>query len=337
MPYWNRPDNHPHPDEVRMTLGEHLEELRTRVVRALAALMIGAILCWVFRDYVMAFLTWPIYDALLASGQPPELFNIHPTETFILELKIAFIAGFIIVAPYALTQIWGFVAAGLYPNERRWVRRFVPVSIALFFVGALFMALVVAPIMFSFFVSYRVDYPDPSKLMPWLGSSAHLVPATPTTQPAWETYQAMPAFTEDPKDAPEGVPWVHRKRHEIHVRFGEKVYSIGRLTEVRSGNQVVQMLSIADSVLLLLEMMAAFGIGFQMPVVVALLSTIGVASAKDMSKFRRHVYFAIAIASAVITPSPDALSMISLMAPMMALFEVGLVAARVIERQRGTS
>lgn len=333
---WNRKDHHPDPDEVRMTLGEHLEELRSRVIRALVAIMAGAIVCYVFVGYVMWLLTRPMYRALDEHGLPRQMYQLSPQEAFIMELKVAFIAGFILTAPYALVQLWGFIAAGLYQHERRWVRRFVPVSIALFFAGALFMLFIVAPVMLDFFIGYRETYPDPTEHLPKFvqGLGPKPMEATTPAEALWPATQPVQAFLKDPPNPPEGVPWLNRDAHELRIRFGEKTYSMGPLTEVRGKNRLIPMMRLHDYVILVLQMMAAFGIGFQMPVVVALLATIGIVSAKEMAGMRRHVLFAIAIASAVITPSADVFSMLALMVPMALLFEVGLLAARVIERER---
>jgi sec-independent protein translocase protein TatC len=324
------------PDEVRMTLGEHLEELRSRIVRALIALGLGAILSFVCIGYVMSFILWPMYGVLKSHHLPATLYQFSPEEMFVMELKVAFIAGFILTAPYGLAQIWGFIAAGLYKHERRWVRRFLPVSIALFFIGALFMQFTVAPIMMKFFIEYRTTYPDISKYLPhWLtGFDTTPIGGKPEEHAVWPATQPVPVLATDPKNPPEGAPWLSQGSDEIRIRFGDKVYSMGPLTEVKDGNRVVPMIRLTDYVVLVAGMMAAFGIGFQMPVVVALIATLGIASAKEMAGFRRHVYFAIAVAAAIITPSADALSMMALMVPMVALFEIGLVAARLIERER---
>ena len=333
---WKRKDPFPDPDEVRMTLGEHLEELRTRVIRALVAIVAGAILCYVFIGYVMGLLVWPMFSALDKNDLPRQMVQTAPQEVFMMDLKVAFIAGFILTAPYALAQIWGFIAAGLYAHERKWVRRFVPVSIALFFIGALFMLFVVAPVMLNFFINYGDDgYPDISKNLPaWLRPSNGMEQVSPATQPSWAAIPPIHPYAKDPENPPEGIPWLNVDAHEIRIRYGDKTYTLAALREAREGNRVVPMIRIHDHVLLVLGMMAAFGIGFQVPVVVALLSTIGIFSAKDMAGVRRHVLFFIAIASAVITPSADVFSMLALMVPMALLFEVGLLAARFIERER---
>jgi Sec-independent protein secretion pathway component TatC len=272
-----------------------------------------------------------MFKVLAEHDLPTEMIQTSPQELFLIDLKVAMITGFILTAPYALSQIWGFVAAGLYRHERRWVRRFVPVSIALFFAGALFMLLVVAPAMLDFFVGYRPSYPilfDPRTPMAGVA---------PQTQPAWPATQPWPSFAKDPEKPPQGLPWVNLHAHEVRVHYGENTYTVAALRKAEAGNRVNPMISVTDYLFFVLEMMAAFGIGFQMPIVVALISMIGVASAKDMGGFRRHVYFAIAIASAIITPSADWLSMSALMVPMVALFEVGLISARIIERDKAKS
>src|SRR5690606_11818633 len=139
------------PDEVRMTLGEHLEELRSRLLRAIAALVVGAIVCYIFIEPIFYFLAGPLFAILKAHGLPAEMSYFDVTELFMMDIKLAVIIGFIVTAPYSLAQIWGFIAAGLYPHERRWVRRFIPVSIGLFFAGALFFLTIVMPIFLDFF------------------------------------------------------------------------------------------------------------------------------------------------------------------------------------------
>jgi len=124
------------------------------------------------------------------------------------DVKLALIVGLILTAPYVLTQLWGFVSAGLYSHERKWVQRFVPISIVLFFVGAFFFLIVVTPLALKFFVGYKKELPDMGFVVP-----SYLIPKprpiATTTQPAveWPTSQPavqIPPFEYDPKDPPEG-------------------------------------------------------------------------------------------------------------------------------------
>ena len=99
-----------------MTLGEHLEELRSRVVRALLALGVGAILCYVFIDPIMGLLTSPVFAVYKRHGMSPTMQALSPGEMLFTDLKVSMILGVILSAPYSIWQIWGFVAAGLYKN-----------------------------------------------------------------------------------------------------------------------------------------------------------------------------------------------------------------------------
>lgn len=326
------------PDDIRMTLGEHLEELRTRLIRAIAGLLVGALVAYVFVEYLVAFLTWPIFAVLRAHGHEPALTVLNPAERFITDLKTAFIVGLILSAPYSLNQIWGFVAAGLYPHERRWVRGFAPVSIGLFFVGASFLLVIVSPLLMNFLLTYGSEVPDIAKVMPrWLVPAARIQPIA-TTQPEakWPTSQPFAAFEQDPEAPPQGVPWINLTEHEVRIAYDGQTYRISNLRSIERKNRVIPELRIGEVIPFVLHLAAAFGIGFQVPVVVAFISAIGVATADEMAKFRRYVWFGMAVGSAFITP-PDIISMLFLLVPMAALFEAGLIAGRLIEKRRASA
>jgi len=327
---------YPNPDEVRMTLGEHLEELRTRLIRAIAALLIGAVVCFIFIDYIQAFLTWPVFAVLRSQGKTDNLGYFNVTEPFLIDIKIALIVGLIISAPFSLAQIWGFVAAGLYPKERQWVRKFVPVSIVLFFVGVAFLLLIVSPMLVSFLISYRTELPNIERYMPtfMIGEARQQLTVTkpdilwPTSQP---TMQKIPCFEEDPLDPPEAVPWINLHNSEIRMRIGDDIMAL-RPQKTGTKNKLNPTIRITEYVMFILHLSVAFGIGFQVPVVVAFLAAIGIAEAQSMGQLRRYVWFGMAFLSAIITP-PDVTSMMFLLLPMALLYEVGLIAARIIEKK----
>jgi Sec-independent protein secretion pathway component TatC len=309
------------------------------MIRALVGLAVGAAICFGLSKFIMGFLTSTMYAVLEAQGYPPEIRSLHPAESFITELKVSLIVGFILSAPYSLMQIWGFIAAGLYPHERRWVNRFAPVSIALFFTGAAFLLIVVSPLLLNFLIAYRTEYPNYQRFFPsWLLTSGSPVTTTdhgaagPPAR-AWSTTQPIAAFDGDPTEPPEGVPWLNKARREIRIRFDDKVYRWTHLRAVQHGNVIMPEIRIGELIPFILQLAAAFGIGFQVPVVVAFLAAAGIAEASGMARLRRYVIFVMAIGSAVITP-PDPGSMIMLLVPMVLLFEVGLFAARIIERKR---
>ena len=321
-----------------MTLGEHLEELRSRLIRAVVGLLLGAVICYNFIGYVLAFLCYPMFVILERNGYETKLTFLNPAENFITHIKVSIIVGFIISAPYGLVQLWGFVAAGLYSHERKWVRRFVPVSIALFFTGAVFLLLIVSPLLLNFLISYRTELPDISKYMPsWtLPVSSVKAIDIPDSDTRWPATQPIATFENDPEDIPDGVAWLNRSTWEIRYRFNGHTYISTRLKEVERRNQLEPNMRIADYVMFVLQLAAAFGIGFQVPVIVAFLASVRIISSGDMARFRRHVWFGMSIAAAVVTP-PDVASMLFLLIPMALLFEVGLFAARFIEREHSST
>lgn len=320
------------PDDVRMTLGEHLEELRSRLIRALLALFIGAVVCYVFSEQVVGFLTSPMFAVLRAEGCEVRMVATNPAENFVTSLKVSFIVGFILTAPYSLVQIWGFIAAGLYKRERQWVRRFAPASIILFFTGAAFLLLIVSPLLLKFLVAYQSELPNYGLIPEWLLGGPTPLKVTETYD-QWPTTQPMPMFEEDPPSAPPGVPWINLTTKEVRVRIEGAHYTVAHLKDVQQHNRVEPMMRISEYVIFILQLSAAFGIGFQVPVVVAFVATLGIATAAQMGSLRRHIWFGMAVVSACITP-PDVGSMLMLLVPMIGLLEIGLLVARLIERDR---
>lgn len=171
--------------EVRMTLGEHIEELRRRLIRSLISIAVGMVLCFAFGEYLMMLIQWPL--AAATGGAAPRLKAFSLAEGFNVYFRVALLAGAILSSPYWLYQLWRFIAAGLYERERRAVRRMVAPSVVLLIVGVLFFIIVVAPLIIRFFIQFSQDnFPDPPNWgVAWyarhvLGDS----PATVTTAPS---------------------------------------------------------------------------------------------------------------------------------------------------------
>jgi sec-independent protein translocase protein TatC len=142
------------PLDTTMSLGDHLEELRMRILRALAGLVVGTIICLCFGRHIIDFIQRP-YNMLPAGLKPEQpLIVLAPADAFIGYMKIALITGLILSSPWVFYQLWMFVAAGLYSHEKRYVRSAVPFSAALFITGAMFFLFVVAPISLRFFLKF---------------------------------------------------------------------------------------------------------------------------------------------------------------------------------------
>ncbi len=133
-----------------MSLGDHLEELRRRLIYALAGLGVGTGLCMIFGTWIIRFLLTP-YDRLV----PDDPLNfLGVTDAFVIYMKVSLVAGLIVSSPWVFYHLWMFVSAGLYRHERRYVKNAVPFSAALFIAGALFFFFIVAPITLRFFLKF---------------------------------------------------------------------------------------------------------------------------------------------------------------------------------------
>lgn len=140
-----------------MTFLEHLEELRTRLIRCALAVLGGMIICWFFREELRAFLEAPLYEAWRSVEGLPEPEPLKFTsllEPFIAYLKLSAIGGVFLAAPVILYNLWKFVSPGLYPKEKKVALPFVFVSTLLFVGGSTMAYSIVFPIGFSFFLNF---------------------------------------------------------------------------------------------------------------------------------------------------------------------------------------
>jgi len=141
-----------------MSFFEHLEELRWRIIKALAGVVIGMILCVVFIDWIMnQFLLRPIVQVnahLAAGAQPIHLQNLKPFGQVFLYMEVALIGGVILSIPNILYQIWAFIAPGLMPKERRYIRWIVFFSSLCFLSGIAFAYFVMLPAALQFFAGF---------------------------------------------------------------------------------------------------------------------------------------------------------------------------------------
>lgn len=134
-----------------MSLGDHLEELRLRLILALAGIAVGAIIGLILGSRIVAFIQIPYADVMGDKA----LTILAPTEGFTNFIKIALVTGLIVSSPWVFYHLWMFIAAGLYPNEKKYVYFAAPFCAILFIGGAVFFILVVAPISLKFFVMFN--------------------------------------------------------------------------------------------------------------------------------------------------------------------------------------
>ena len=139
------------PDEYRMSVGEHLEELRRRLIIALAGFAITLIVCLFFGDRVLTAFCWPLFQTLSEMDLNPQIHYDELGEGFLVWLRVNVITAVAISSPWLVYQLWQFVAAGLYPRERKHVTRYAPLSIILLIAGMVFVYFLVLPWSIQFF------------------------------------------------------------------------------------------------------------------------------------------------------------------------------------------
>ena len=324
-----------------MSLGDHLEELRMRMIRALLGLGICAIICLAFGRAIIRFMQGPYDDAtakllfnidlefqvdldkgtmteglrqkfkdngvvlsadvkvkqkgylfsgrrwLVDDGEDSSycvkkekvkvkkeedevkkeedqlnIYKLKPLQViavaagFISYIKIALLAGLLLSSPWVFYQLWMFVAAGLYPHEKRYVNIAAPFSAALFVIGALFFLIVVAPLTLKFLVAFN------------------------------------------------------RKILDVNSQFTFQHY--------------ISFVS---------QLMLVFGLAFQTPTAIFFLNRTGLVSIAALNKSRKFVVLVIFIVAAMATP-PDVISQITLAIPLYLLFELGILLSYIASRRR---
>lgn len=138
-----------------MSLGDHLEELRYRLVRSVLAAGVGVVVCLIFGRKLLGIVASPFENAMKLAGLDPQMQAIQLPEQFMVYLKTGIVFGLLFSCPIIFYHIWAFISAGLYRREQKYVYAVAPASALLFVTGAVFFILVVAPMTITFFVSFN--------------------------------------------------------------------------------------------------------------------------------------------------------------------------------------
>ena len=238
----------------------HLSELRSRLIKSFLFLLITFVICYIFSEEIYRFLVQPYSNAVIENNLDRRLIFTALHEAFITYLKVAFFASFFITSPIFLTQIWKFVAPGLYKNEKQALLPYLVATPILFLVGGMLVYYLIMPLAIKFFLSFE--------------SSADI--------------------------------------GTIAIQLEAKV------------NEYLS---------LIMRLIFAFGLSFQLPVVLSLLARIGVIDSIYLQTRRKYVVVIIFAVAAVLTP-PDPVTQIGLALPLLILYELSIFTVKIIEKKK---
>jgi sec-independent protein translocase protein TatC len=308
------PPQHFDPEQYRMTVGEHLEELRHRLILALVGFGVVLVVCLFFGQRVMTVFCAPLFETMLSRNLNPQLFYTELAQPFVVFIQISLISAAAISAPWALYQFWLFIAAGLYAHERKLVSRYTPLSLALLIGGMLFVYFLVLPWSIQFFIDFGSGIPMPSSI-----TRSHHTVQVPTTGPS--ALPRFPMLKGDPAPpVPEGAHWINSEQGRIKVMINGQAQTM----YYGGSNLLAPHITLPDYIDLVLGMLVTFGLSFQLPLVVMALGKAGIVEVQTLKATRRYVYFGMAVLAAVITPGDVITATVLLMFPLILLYELGI-------------
>ncbi|MCO6438908.1 MAG: twin-arginine translocase subunit TatC [Phycisphaerae bacterium] len=311
---------------LRMSIGDHLEELRTRLILSLLGIGAGAGLALLFGREILVIILRPLLVVQYENGMAPGLQVLSPTSAFSAYLRISILTGLILAMPWVLYQLWQFISAGLYRHERRFVKLLMPASVGLFVVGVAFLYFIVLPMLLQFFIQFNrgFDLPDLHS-----GPLARLLFDTEQEAPPGEAEAApvvVPILRDDPQNPQSGSIWFNGTTRRLMVQAPSGLLSTEPLLPPRL-TSIHSQFALDEYIAFVLTLALAFGLTFETPIVVFFLSWSGLVRRQTLASARRYVLLGIVVLAAILTP-PDVMSQMMLAVPMYALFEIGLWAAR---------
>jgi sec-independent protein translocase protein TatC len=309
------------PDDYRMTVGEHLDELRWRLILSLIGFVIITIGCFLFAPRVVSAFCAPLMNTLLKYDLNTQLITDNVPEGFMTVIKITLITGAAFSAPWVLYHLWQFIAAGLYPHERKYVTRYLPLSISLLIGGMLFVYFLVLPWTLDFFIGYSIS-------MPLRLPQHDAAPALPPDKLGPQFI--FPLVAGDPATPAEGQVWINTEQQRVKMFFNGRE----RVMAFSAEQLLATEFKLSYYIDLVVSMLLVFGISFQLPLVVLALTRIGIVQIDQLRTFRRYVYFGLVVVSSAVTPGDVITATIALLVPLCLLYELGIWLAAMGQRRR---
>ena len=239
-----------------MTFWDHLDELRSNLIRVALALLGVTLVLFFFKEI--------LFDGVILAPSRSDFFlyrligadfalnlvNIEVTAQFMIHMKVTFVCALILTFPFIVYQMWSFIAPALYENEKRAIRGAFSFASALFYIGLMVGYCIVVPIMLNFFAGYQVSA------------------AVPNT------------------------------------------------------------FSLSSYISLLTSTVLIFGLVFQFPTLILILSGLGLVTKDTLKEYRRHAICVVVVLSALITPSGDPFSLLVCSIPIYILYEFSVLICR---------
>ncbi|MDG1407327.1 MAG: twin-arginine translocase subunit TatC [Octadecabacter sp.] len=268
-------------DDSSAPLIEHLAELRTRLIRAVMAFIVGIVIAFTVAEPILQFLLDPIEATLRDLGDPsPTMQYTSPQEYLFTLFHISMVFGFALAFPVIGFQLWRFVAPGLYAKEKGAFLPFLVASPVMFLLGASFAHFVVTPLAMAFFLGFA---DVPSLIADIMGS-----------------------FVGD---------------------------TAGVASAVEDGIRITFFGKVNESLDITLKFIIAFGMCFQLPVLLTLMGKAGLVSAAGLRNVRKYAMVGILLLAALVTP-PDVITQGILFIVVYGLYEVSIFLVHRVEVRR---
>jgi sec-independent protein translocase protein TatC len=300
----------PQKKPATMSIGDHIEDLRKRIIWSVVPPLPLAVLFFLLADPIVRWFLVPLYNVLDKHGLPAHVQVLSPPEFLMVEMKIAIGAAILLAGPWILYQLWRFVSPGLHEHERRFVYFLIPGSAILCVTGLSLMYYIMLPLILDFMVTLAGGVSMPTELIT-LGDSI-----SPLTIPLLEELPEIAAVGDVWVKMPEGVL-------EVAVLSSDVAMLETLQLPMNRGSLISQQFQLSSYLGFVLLLMFAIGIAFQLPMVMLLLGWLGIVTPAWLRKNRKYALLILGIISAMITPQ-DAVSMLMMLMPLYLLYELGI-------------
>lgn len=302
-----------HPDQYRMAFGDHLDELRRRLLIGLLAPVPLTFLLFFMSDTLLEWLILPLLHVQEAYGFPRQLQVLSPPEFLIMKIKVSIIGALLLSVPWLLWQGWLFIGPGLFPRERRFVYFLLPGSAVLIAAGTALMYFFMLPLMLEVLMSIGGGLTAPATLI-------ETTAATTTTG-----LGSLPLLEAMPEAPVAGSAWVLMPHGMLQVAVPESEGVLRILQLPLEGTdavaQIFQLTSYVNFVLILL---LGIALAFQMPLVIVLLGWTGLVGTSTLRAKRKWALLICSVVAALTTPA-DVISMAFMLIPLYLLYELGIL------------